>query len=160
MGAPSVQKTEAWLLPLWESATDGIFSLTSPALSIAIRIVRDLVSTGECDLIRSFLRLTTFNCSSPSTPSTKRYSSRPYAICYPPSLYQASHWALRCPKPGMAAPFGECHWEVRSSLSHLLEGDRGPLSHLETSSSSGGTNGSTVSRTFVLPSAFSYDSSS
>ncbi|PPQ95589.1 hypothetical protein CVT26_008618 [Gymnopilus dilepis] len=81
---------------------------------------------------------------SPSTPSTKRYSSRPYAICYPPSLYQASHWALRCPKPGMAAPFGECHLEVSSLLSHLLEGDRGPLSRLETSSSSGGTNDSTI----------------
>ncbi|PPR06398.1 hypothetical protein CVT26_004844 [Gymnopilus dilepis] len=31
----------------------------------------------------------------------------------------ASSWSLQCPKPGMAAPPGECHWEVGQMIHQL-----------------------------------------
>ena len=83
---------------------------------------------------------------------------RSYALC----LFLVSSlsvpppypWILRCSKLSLAAPWGECHWEVGTTpiiaLSASFEVDRGPLSLLVRSSLPGGTNELTVRQALIL----------
>ncbi|PPQ69599.1 hypothetical protein CVT26_001587 [Gymnopilus dilepis] len=126
LGALCAQKTEAWPLRSWESATDGVHQS---------RLVN-----------RSYCRAGPRHHY--DLPALCPVMCRSYALCLLSVSSLAapisSSWALRCSKPSMAAPEGECHWEVGttliSALSASVEVDRGPLSLLVSSSSPGGTN--------------------